>query len=87
MSKKGWNYLPGELSYNPNDEYDHYSPAFYAAVADSPELIQQAKAANDLFNTYLYGFDVPHPWFLDRQLQDYLNEEAVVRPNLGEGDE
>lgn len=72
------------LRYNPGEEYDHFSPAFYWTWGDYPNVMEQAREINDLYNTYLYAFDAGYPALLDTQIQDYLNENNKITINLGD---
>lgn len=68
-------------------EYDYFTPAFYAIWGNDSDVMAQARAINEMYNTYLYAFGFKHPWQLDPSLQEFLNEHSKITIKLGEADD
>ncbi|HET9721576.1 MAG TPA: hypothetical protein VFP32_00915 [Candidatus Saccharimonadales bacterium] len=70
--------MSSELTQHQSPAYKHFTPAFYTVWGDDPQIMAQARAVNDLFNTYLYAFGVEQPYQLNTAVQEYLNENSRI---------
>lgn len=75
-----------QYSGNYKGDYEYFLPVFFIAESDT-DILKKAKAVNDMYDTYLYGYDVRLPQNLPAAMQEYLSERAHQLVPMGEHDE
>jgi len=65
-------------------QYDHFSDAFYRIWKESPIVMEKARKANDLINTYLRDYGVESVYELPADIQRYVLDNAQIKLLPGE---
>lgn len=58
--------------------YEHFAQNFYDLWENDEEVMKKAKRVNDLYDTFLYMFDVKDVYELPPSAQEYLHERSKV---------